>query len=426
MKSSNGAILQTTLAPLVTRTNRAAWEAYAEANRQWMLDGPPGVSVQPQRRLLQEVPTIPPYIWKLSNGYYGTPQEQTGPGVLFGPGNYAPVWQQEPVPVNTTTNNAYVISYDLLSNPEFEPTYQTTYQNMALSLSPAMKANDIQFLMLGGKDPIVPPDAPLTVLMSPIYPSFPSSASPLTKDNLVGVLLSYFDWGSYFGNNDLLPANVDGVTVVVKSSCNNTFTYQINGGNRTSFMGYGDLHDTGYDSMMVPNSFRGGDVKGCLYTYSLYPSQTFESQYRSNVPAVFTSILVLGFLFTIFVFYCYNVIVQRRQNSVKEMADRTNAIITSLFPSNVRDRILKDAEEQAEQEVLKGKGAKTRSSNGDVEDGSKIGVGGVGGAKNKLRNFLDGEEVGGKALGKPIADLFPGTLSTHPRPFKWLHGCQCF
>jgi hypothetical protein len=38
------------------------------------------------------------------------------------------------------------------------------------------------------------------------------------------------------------------------------------------------------------------------------------------------------------------------------MADRTNAVVSSLFPSNVRDRIFKDAEQRAEQDMLNRRG----------------------------------------------------------------------
>jgi hypothetical protein len=72
---------------------------------------------------------------------------------------------------------------------------------------------------------------------------------------------------------------------------------------------------------------------------------------------------------------------QRRQDKVMATAKRTNAIVSSLFPSNVRDRILKDAEEQAEQDMLNNK------------------KGFFGAApKNRLKTFLDEDNVAGAGL----------------------------
>jgi class 3 adenylate cyclase len=73
---------------------------------------------------------------------------------------------------------------------------------------------------------------------------------------------------------------------------------------------------------------------------------------------------------------------------------RTNAIVSSLFPSNVRDRILKDAEEQVEREM------NTKSS--------------FVHAKHRLKSFLEDEPDDARKSTdafstKPIADLFPET-----------------
>lgn len=70
------------------------------------------------------------------------------------------------------------------------------------------------------------------------------------------------------------------------------------------------------------------------------------------------------------------------------------AIVSSLFPSNVRDRIIKDAEEQAEED-LKAKRAFGYSAT----------------PKSRLKTFLDeANENGEQAFDtKPIADLFPET-----------------
>ena len=125
----------------------------------------------------------------------------------------------------------------------------------------------------------------------------------------------------------------------------------------------------------------------------MYPSTAFRESYNSSRPEVFTVILACVFVATGAVFLVYVQYVQQRQNKIVATALRTDAIVSSLFPSNVRDRILQDAEEQVEREM---------KSNSRVA------------AKHHLQNFLEHEpkEAGnGKKVfaTKPIADLFPET-----------------
>jgi hypothetical protein len=58
-------------------------------------------------------------------------------------------------------------------------------------------------------------------------------------------------------------------------------------------------------------------------------------------------------------------------------AKRTNAIAASLFPSNVRDRMFKDAEEQAERDIL-----------------NKTKMGAHASGKNRLKDYLDEADEG--------------------------------
>jgi class 3 adenylate cyclase len=128
------------------------------------------------------------------------------------------------------------------------------------------------------------------------------------------------------------------------------------------------------------------------YTMNMYPSTQFRASYNSARPESFTAILTAVFVLTGVVFWIYVQYVQRRQNKIVAKALRTNAIVSSLFPSNVRDRVIKQAEEQAERDM----GNPTAS------------------ADNRLKNFLedgpgDSGKQGGTFSAKPIADLFPET-----------------
>ena len=143
-------------------------------------------------------------------------------------------------------------------------------------------------------------------------------------------------------------------------------------------------------------------LQHCQYTMRIFPSADFADPYTSNKPVLYTVVVVLVFMCTALAFVLYDHFVQVRQVKVAAVAKQTNAIVASLFPSNVRDRILKDAEMQAQQEL-------DAQGRGDFKFDAA--------AKTQLKTFLDGNESGEGGdpdnhdssvfATKPIADLFP-------------------
>jgi class 3 adenylate cyclase len=129
---------------------------------------------------------------------------------------------------------------------------------------------------------------------------------------------------------------------------------------------------------------------------SIYPSDTYWERYDSSRTIVFTVIIACVFLLTATVFLIYVHYVQRHQNKVTAAAVRTSAIVSSLFPENIRDRILKDAEDQAQRELDKNEPRNLLSHRRQSKS---------------LSDFFDGEpESQTNGLDtKPIADLFPET-----------------
>jgi class 3 adenylate cyclase len=115
---------------------------------------------------------------------------------------------------------------------------------------------------------------------------------------------------------------------------------------------------------------------------------------------LYTVGIVLIFLFTSAVFIHYHIFVTRRQAKVEESAARSNAIVTSLFPAQVRDRLLVEQEGQAKNNKNGRRGSLDIVTNSKYgEPGRNIVV---------LDNNDDEEAVTDKLLRtKPIADLFP-------------------
>jgi class 3 adenylate cyclase len=85
------------------------------------------------------------------------------------------------------------------------------------------------------------------------------------------------------------------------------------------------------------------------------------------------------FLLTIFTFFCFNNVVERRQHLLSREAAQSAAIVSSLFPKQVRDKLMQEQEKN-----LTGKLAPT----------------------NRLKSFLSNVDMG--EIGKnQLADLFP-------------------
>ena len=118
----------------------------------------------------------------------------------------------------------------------------------------------------------------------------------------------------------------------------------------------------------------------------------------TDYPAYATMAVCLIFLFTGFMFIVYDRMVERRQHVVLRQANKTSAIVSSLFPESVTKRLLAEKTSCHDEKKLLS-------------------------ASKRLQSFLtsDGDEQ--KVLqAKPIADLFPfttvlfgGTISKNSR-----------
>jgi hypothetical protein len=95
------------------------------------------------------------------------------------------------------------------------------------------------------------------------------------------------------------------------------------------------------------------------------------------------------------VFTLYDVLVQRRQRHVVDKAERTNQLVSTLFPSNVRDRLL--GQNTVHDDVMFQDDNKTVHSNLTAEYLEKTRVAGETGPVDPTNPYET----------RPIADLFP-------------------
>jgi class 3 adenylate cyclase len=151
-----------------------------------------------------------------------------------------------------------------------------------------------------------------------------------------------------------LPESVNGINAVLRNTCNQSFTYLLNGPD-AYFIGEGGLHDMTYDELGMsfdlwesnhPDYLTVGNH--CLFSLTVYPTLEFQQSHQSTTPKIYATVIAGTFLVMIAAFVIYDLIVQRRNQKLVHNAARSNAIVSSLFPKNVRDRVVALGEKDAE------------------------------------------------------------------------------
>ena len=230
---------------------------------------------------------------------------------------------------------------------------------------------------------------PHSYILTPVYDTLGKNRTA------VAFLSAFLRWGAFF--TDVLPSSQHGIFVVLESTCGQTFTYEIFG-HKAVYMGEGNLHDTRVDDDPLVDRFEfspetaSGDVEGkfdfCHYYANVYPSQEWREQFSTDKPYTYAAAVLCCFTITAFCFLLYDFLVQQRQAKVMKSAARTNKIVASLFPENVRDRLLEEADQ----------GQRKDNAGDFLNNGKKDG------------SILTGELTSEAIFGsKPIADLFPET-----------------
>jgi class 3 adenylate cyclase len=202
----------------------------------------------------------------------------------------------------------------------------------------------------------------------------------------------------------VLPKDSNGVHVVIDNECTRSFTYQINGP-VVKYLGPGDRHDKGYDGHVVRRRLdnlgefatRDSVYSGarmhrdyCPFTFNVYPSDEMNEALTTNNPFIFASIAVVIFLLTSLVFFLYDRKVERRQETVLSSAKRTTKIVSSLFPSTVRDKLYPVPERPVRRNSL------------DAFMPGKL--------QSSHRNLTSSTECSTSSIVcSPIADLYPDT-----------------
>eukprot|EP00977_Amphora_coffeiformis_P003737 scaffold742_cov165-Amphora_coffeaeformis.AAC.13 len=361
-------------APKVFRKDRRAYEQYAQIHQGWIQE-------DLRNRGLEDVDPgkVPEKM------YYVSKDDDVETEFSV------PLWQIGPAPRNAT-----IILNDLYS--------QASFRRMIDDLSEVVDHESLSKVLIE-KELLLSKE---TVDQPSSYAALPIFDDYHVEKNIVGFLFAIVPWDIYFRN--ILSDSAREIIVEVEDTCGSAFSYLVNGPQAT-FAGHGRLdissklrelkHTTDFAEFA---RFTGApaleNLQFCNYQMTIYPTSQYEEEFTSNEPYLFAAGVGFIFLFTSSVFALYDCMVTRRQRKVMATAERTTAIVNEMFPKQIQDRILRQAQENKSISFATGQ-------------------------KTKLKAFLNNDGTDQEQHDKPIADLFPdvtvmfGDVSTVKRmPFS--------
>jgi len=343
---------------------------------------------------------------------------------------FLPIWQHYPLAQS-------LINYNLNSDAAFRNECSAILENPKSSvlgriwyLQDDDETESIFFDAVSKRSNKEAAELASTPFSKVFYPIFDSN------QNLVAILTSIIDWSTYF--RDVLPPHSDGIQVVLKNECGNVHTFQINGESAIS-LGKSDLHDSDYNNMAQTRTLKSlldspdttnyihFDDSYCPYTITVYPSDTFKGQFITN-NAIYYMLAVIGvFAFTLLIFTLYDWYVERRQQLIMKRAIQSRAIVSSLFPAAIQERLFRSgastASNRNDQDKATGmfqwmRGNKSSASSSNHHRTSNhSNHNNTTTKKMKLTDVLLNTETMDVVMDgttpihelKPIADLFPHT-----------------
>eukprot|EP00539_Tryblionella_compressa_P010393 CAMPEP_0178785130 /NCGR_PEP_ID=MMETSP0745-20121128/4619_1 /TAXON_ID=913974 /ORGANISM="Nitzschia punctata, Strain CCMP561" /LENGTH=1231 /DNA_ID=CAMNT_0020442817 /DNA_START=31 /DNA_END=3727 /DNA_ORIENTATION=+ len=365
-------------APFVRNEEKKAWQEYAVTHQTWIRED----------LFLRGMGDVDP--GKISEEVYAFNYD-TESFYDFS----LPVWQVGPVPTN-----ADMIMLDLYTQASFRRMVDDGLEVRHILLSEVVDrtffSDNIQTIE---SDPSRD-HHPRSFAAQPVFETF------FADSQISAFVFSVVPWDTYF--TDILPQGIEGFVVQVQDTCGSGFSYLLNGPEAV-YLGEEYEQDAKFDYLVQTADFAtftryldnntdvaNNDIQYCSYKISVHATSAYADAFTTQKPMYLTIVVILVFVFTALVFVLYDYFVQRRQTKVMRTAEKTTAIVSSLFPKNVRKRILAAAMEE------------------DSNKKSRISTSG----KDKLKSFFDnGDEsrhdgaksgVGG-VFDKPIADFFPET-----------------
>jgi class 3 adenylate cyclase len=272
--------------------------------------------------------------------------------VAPGPGPYDPIRQIYPVVQEC-------INYNLVSNmytaEELQESKKTSSAIVGQILDDTEDSAALTKMLLPTKDDV---STPYGILVYPIRQSLGEDGA---SGKAVGSIVALISWASFFSFSK------DPLAVVLRNSCDQVASWKIDQSS-VEFLGYKDAHDPKFSSYRhsydleeleldrhtvarIPLTVNDDAASLCQYQLDVYPSSGGES---NPMNAMLFVGIALGFcVWTVVVFLVYDYILERRNKETLTSALEARAIISSLFPATVRDRLFETKRVQRKQKKKK-------------------------------------------------------------------------
>lgn len=284
-----------------------------------------------------------------------------------------PIWQFSPVPRDRSIVNLDVSTHPILST--LLQTLMSGNGNTSIMSESFIDTFFLEYAEPLSSDQAENQTTPSSFLALPAFKSFDEGAEPF------GYVFALISW-----ENALDAAFKDaGLEMIaeIQPSCGTNFYFTIQNGKSRYATDSQDLDTTDADFDLTYDLF-----ENCNYKVVIKPTQAALSEVSTQVPILAFLLIALLFFFLVGLFNQYNRLVRERQIKLLSTAKRSNAVVSSLFPEAVQNRLLAEVEDSGHKQE------------------SKRRVGPANFAK--MKEFLD-DEKGKNVLtqSKPIADFFP-------------------
>jgi hypothetical protein len=329
--------------PFVQAQDLAAWANYSVYHQGWMVEDSMNMPGNDAALGL-----ITPMVYDVTM-VNGMPSPQPTDG--SGPYPAAPVWQMSPIPAQTA-----IINFNTMSMPDMQQNYKDIMDTRDVVISSV----DEGFIMAqdAPKESDATSDSshahkngiaevseaaqkagrnlPLSRMIYPIFESLHQEDS-----TIVGMIINVLPWDKYLEN--ILPEGVVGVTCVLHNTCDQSYTFLLNGPNVT-YQGKGDFHQTNYDNFEqhIDLSVYGGAIdpvgsgSNCMYRMTVYPTSAFKESYKTRTPLIFSLIVLCAFLAMGITFLIYDWFVVRKNEKIIQAAAQSSAIVSVSIPAKPR------------------------------------------------------------------------------------------
>ena len=375
--------------PDVAASELEAWNQYSTEHQGW---------VQESHGTTDSVTdSISPSIWRNPLAEQGSSCDAVGHRMLLSEeeradrvpvdsdtGPFSPVWTFSPPP---RADDLGIVNFDLRG--------KSIWRNAVDAISTTREAaflGTCNFASWFDHEDHFHSEDLQTMMVFPVFDSHDHDTA-----NIVGHLLVVVPWSIFF--EGVLLSDTPSIVVVVENTCNEVFSFEMIG-RKAKFLAQEDRHDKAFEDMMYTDSWahidahftyygeetddadhadheeeanedlddhddhgeetamdnsdnedngddqdedahHDHDEEGiCLYTISVYPTKTFQEEYVTMQPATYSSVVLGIFIMTSVVFFLFDCFVRRKVDHVTKVALKQNAIVSSLFPKDVQDKLM--------------------------------------------------------------------------------------